>query len=70
MTKVKDYIKELEKLDQDSYLIIGVTNDKFGRFDKKAICIEKRLIGGDGNECYYSLCTENYETDGCLKFYR
>ena len=65
MTKVKDSLK---RLDQDAYLVVGIKNDKLGRFDKKITCIERRPVGGDENDFYYVLCTEDFETDGCLKF--
>ena len=42
----------------------------FGRFDKNIIGIEKRNMGFDNESYYKAIISENYSSNGAMKFWR
>lgn len=65
-------IKELinNNINDDDIVCIGERGDILGRFDKNIIGIEKRNIGFDNNSFYKAIISENYNSNGAMKFWQ
>ena len=65
-------IKELinNNINDDDIVCIGERGDTLGRFDKNIIGIEKRNIGFDNNSFYKAIISENYNSNGAMKFWQ
>lgn len=65
-------IKELinDNINNDDIVCIGERGDTLGRFDKSIIGIEKRNIGFDNNSYYKAIISENYNSNGAMKFWQ
>ena len=64
-------IKELinANIEDNDIVCIGERGDSLGRLDKKIIGIEKRKIGFDNNSYYKAIISEDYGSNGALKFF-
>lgn len=64
-------IKELinANIEDDDIVCIGERGDSLGRLDKKIIGIEKRNIGFDNDSYYKAIISEDYGSNGALKFF-
>lgn len=65
-------IKELinANIQDDDIVCIGERGDSLGRLDKKIIGIEKRNIGFDNDSYYKAIISEDYGSNGAMKFWR
>ena len=65
-------IKELinNNINDDDIVCIGERGDTLGRFDKNIIGIEKRNIGFDNKSFYKAIISENYSSNGAMKFWQ
>ena len=65
-------IKELinNNINNDDIVCIGERGDTIGRFDKNIIGIEKRNIGFDNKSFYKAIISENYNSNGAMKFWQ
>ena len=65
-------IKELinNNINNDDIVCIGERGDTIGRFDKNIIGIEKRNIGFDNKSFYKAIISENYSSNGAMKFWQ
>ena len=64
-------IKELinANIKDDDIVCIRERGDTLGRLDKKIIGIEKRNIGFDNDSYYKAIISEDYGSNGALKFF-
>ena len=71
MFRGKD-IKELinANIEDDDIVCIGERGDSLGRLDKNIIGVEKRNMGYDNESYYKAIISENYSSNGAMKFWR
>ncbi|MDY4820015.1 MAG: hypothetical protein SO206_07255 [Bacilli bacterium] len=64
-------IKELinANIEDNDIVCIGERGDSLGRLDKKIIGIEKRNIGFDNDSYYKAIISEDYGSNGAMKFF-
>ena len=64
-------IKELinANIEDSDIVCIGERGDSLGRLDKKIIGIEKRNIGFDNDSYYKAIISEDYGSNGAMKFF-
>ena len=65
-------IKELinANIEDDDIVCIGERGDALGRLDRNIIGIEQRNIGFDKDCNYKAIISENYNSNGAMKFWR
>ena len=54
----------------DDIVCFGEKGDMLGRYDRQIIGIETRQVGFDVDNTYKAIITQQFESNGAMKFWR
>ena len=54
----------------DDIVCFGEKGDMLGRYDRQIIGVEKRQVGFDVDNTYKAIITQQFESNGAMKFWR